>query len=102
MEDIIILKNIKLTFISTKEDKYENEISYFKLGKNMENKFSALNKVGFRVPYFETSDGKFLLKCKTKYVKIEFKKDEPINCEIHFKHYKMEQFEGWYVSCLKN
>ena len=50
MEDIIIVKNVKLTFITTKEDKYENQISYFRLGKNMENKFSAMNKVGFRLP----------------------------------------------------
>ena len=98
MDDIIIVKIVKLTFITTKEDKYENEISYFKLGKNMENKFSAMNKVGFRLPYFEATDGKFLLKCKNKYIKIELKKDEPINCEIHFKYYKMEEFEGYYVS----
>ena len=86
MEDIIILKNIKLTFISTKEDKYENEVSYFKLGKNMENKFSQINKVGMKNPYFEISEGKYLLKVKNKYIKIELKKDEPINCEIHLKH----------------
>ena len=98
MDDIIIVKNVKLSYITTKEDKYENEICYFKLGKNMENKFSAMNKVGFKTPYFETTDGKFLLKCKNKYVKIELKKDEPINCEIHFKHYKMDSFEGYYVN----
>ena len=89
---------MKLTFITTKEDKYENEISYFRLGKNMENKFSAMNKVSFRLPYFGTTDGKLLLKCKDKYIKIELKKDEPINCEIHFKYYKMSDFEGYYVS----
>ena len=59
-----------------------------------------MNKVGFRLPYFETVDGKFLLKCKNKYIKIELKKDEPINCEIHFKRYKMEGFEGYYISKL--
>ena len=92
MEDIIIVKNVKLLFIVTKENKYENEISYFKLAKNMENKFTALNKVGFKVPYFETTDGKFLLKVKHKNVKInELKKDEPITCEIHFKYYKLIQ-----------
>ncbi len=101
MEDIIILKNIKLTFLSTKEDKYDNEISYFRLGKNMENKFSQINKVGFRLPYFEISEQKYLLKVKNKYIKIDLKKDEPINCEIHLKYYKIDNFEGFYVSTLK-
>ena len=74
MEDIIILKNIKLTFISTKEDKYDNEISYFRLAKNMENKFSQINKVGMRVPCFEISEQIYLLMVKNKYIKIELKK----------------------------
>lgn len=64
-------------------------------------KFSAINKVGFKLPYFETNDGKLLLKVKSKNVKInELKKDEPITCEVHFKHYKMEDFEGYYVCKL--
>ena len=100
-DDIITVKNVKVRFLCTKEDKYENEITYFKLAKNMENKFTALNKVGFKVPYFETNDGKFLLKVKHKNVKInELKKDEPINCEVHFKYYKMSDFDGYYVSKL--
>lgn len=99
-DEITVVKNVKLRYLTTKEDKYENEILYFKLAKQMENKFSSINKVCYKLPYFETIDGKFLLKCKTKYVKIELKKDEPINCEVHLEHYKMDNFEGDYVSKL--
>ena len=103
MDGIIIIKNVKVRFLTTKEDKYENEISYFKLvDKNIENKLAVINKEGYKTPYFKTDDGKILLKCKNKYVKVEVKKDDPINCEIHFKYFKMEDFEGYYMSCLKN
>ncbi len=102
MEDKVGIKNIKLEFIVSKIDKYENEITYFKIvDKNMDNKFSSINKDKFNLPYFKTNDGKYLLKVKTKYVKIDdLNKDMTYICDLTFKYYKMGDVEGYYVSKL--
>ena len=100
-DDIIVVKNVKLKFISNKTDNYDNEITWFKIDKNSIGKFSVLKKDGYKLPYFESNDGKILLKVKSKNVKIdELKNDIVIICDIGFKYYKIGDYEGYYVSKL--
>ena len=80
---------------------YNNSICWFKIDKNSINKLSVLNKVGYKLPYFETEDFKTLLKVKSKHVKIdELKNDVVIACDIGFKYYKMNDVQGFYVNKL--
>ena len=98
-EDKVIIKNIKLEYISTKTDNYNNNQVYFKVLKGQENKFTAINKDGYHLPYFKTDDNKYLLKVKSKYVKLdELNKDMTYICDLEMKYYKMESVEGFYVS----
>ena len=102
-EENVTLKNIKLEYLSTKQDKYENEISYFKIkDRNIDQKFISLNKEGYKQPYFKTDKGSYILKAKTKYLKLkELKKDETVSTDITFKPYEMEDNKGFYVKLLK-
>ncbi|MFM7854410.1 MAG: hypothetical protein ACKO96_21430, partial [Flammeovirgaceae bacterium] len=63
---------------------------------------SAINKVGYHLPYFETTDEKHLLNVKSKHVKInDLKNYTVISCGVSFKHYKMGDVEGYFFFPLK-
>ena len=119
-DEITVIKNVKVRYLTTKMDKYDNEIIWFKIDKTSIDKLVVLNKVGFKLPYFETDDGKTLLKVKSKNVSIDdikpcdipyfdnddkktFKKVKSktdniiIACDICFKYYKINDIEGFYV-----
>ena len=102
-EENVTLKNIKLEYLTTKTDKYENEISYFKIkDKNIDQKFVSINKEGYKLPYFKTDKGSYILKAKTKYLKLkELKKDETVTSDITFNPYEMDNNKGYYVKQLK-
>ena len=103
MEDEkVVIKNVRVEYITTKTDKFNNEICYFKLkDKNIDTKFSVLINEGFNKPWFKTDKGHYILKVKTKYTKLkELKKEETILTDIAFKYYKMGEAEGFYVSLL--
>ena len=70
-DEITVIKNVKVRYLTTKMDKYDNEIIWFKIDKTSIDKLAVLNKVGFKLPYFETDDGKTLLKVKSKNVNID-------------------------------
>ena len=101
-EDKVVIKNIKLEYITTKKNEYDNEICYFKIkSKNVENQFSLVNKENYKLPYFKTNDNKYLLKVKSKYVKLDdLNKDMTYICDAECKYYKMNDFEGFYISKL--
>ena len=101
-EDKVIIKNLKLEYITTKKNEYDNEICYFKIKtKNVEQQFALINKEGYKLPYFKTNDLKFLLKVKSKYVKLnDLNKDMTYICDAECKYYKMNDVEGYYVSKL--
>lgn len=102
-EENITIKNIKLEYLTTKHDKYENEISYFKIkDKNIDQKFVSINREGYKQPYFKTDKGSYILKVKTKYLKLkELKKDEPVSTDIIFNPYEMDNNKGYYVKMVK-
>ena len=100
-DDKVVIKNQKVEVITKKMDNYNNEQVYFKMLKGQENKFTVINKDGYTLPYFKTIDGKYLLKGKSKYVKIDdLNKDMTYICDLELKYYKMNEVEGWYVSKL--
>ena len=57
-------------YLSTKTDKYDNEISYFKLiDKNFKNKMSAIlshQSDECKIPFWKTEDHEYILKVKKK------------------------------------
>ncbi len=102
-EENVTVKNVTLEYLSTKSDKYDNEISYFKIkDKNMDQKFTSINKENYKTPYFKTENGSYILKAKTKYLKLkELRKDDTISSDITFKPYDMEGNKGYYVKQVK-
>ena len=101
-DEIIVIKNVRVVYITTKQDRYNNEQAYFKIkDKNIEPKFSPIIKDGFNLPWFKSDKGQYILKVKSKYVKLnEPKKDLPVIVDIDFKYYKMNDVEGHYVSSV--
>ena len=101
-DDKIVIKNVKVEYITTQTDAFENEICYFKLkDKNIESKFAPIMKDGFKLPWFKSDKGYYLLKVKTKYNKLEqMHKEETVLVDAVFKYYKINDSEGFYVSQL--
>ena len=98
----IIIKNVKLTYLSTKTDSYNNENVYFKVStKDIQTKLNKLVVEGYKLPWFKGSDDKFLMKAKLKNVKLpDFIKQNIYITNISFKYYNMDGFEGYYVSTI--
>ncbi len=103
VEDKVIIKGLKLEFLATKVDNYNNEVSYFKImNKNVNEVFNTVNKENYTLPYFMSSnDNNYILKVKTKYMKLgELNKDMLYFCDAALKYYKMGNVQGYYVSKL--
>ena len=103
MEDEkVVIKNVRVEYISTKTDKYDNELIYFKIkDKNIELKFANIVKDGFHVPWFKSDKGQHILKVKPKYAKLkELAKDIVILTDITFNYYKMNDIQGFYVCSI--
>ena len=94
-------------YLSTKTDKYDNEVSYYKIiDKNYKNKMSAILKEvcdECKMPFWKTEDQEYILKVKAKYTPkatLDVGDLVPVNCI--FKHYCMETgddklLQGYYV-----
>ena len=101
-DEITVIKNVRVVYITTKNDRYNNEQAYFKIkDKNIEQKFSSIMKDGFNLPWFKSDKGQYVLKVKSKYVKLnDPKKDIPIIVDLDFKYYNMNDLQGFYVSMI--
>ena len=101
-DERVLIKSVRVEYIITKPDAYDNELSYFKMiDKNIDQKFIALIKDNLKNPWFKTDKGQTILKVKQKYMKLkEAKKEEVIVVDISFKYYKMNDVEGYYVCAL--
>ena len=101
-DEIIVIKNVRVVYITTKHDRYNNEQAYCKIkDKHIEPKFSPIIKDGFNLTWFKSDKGQYIMKVNSKYVKLnEPKKDLPVIVDIEFKYYKMNDVEGHYVSSL--
>ena len=98
----ILIKGVKLTYLTTKTDSYNNENVYFKVSKkDIETKLNKLNVEGYKLPWFEGNDGKFLMKAKYKNVKLpDFIKQNIYITNISFKYYNIDGNEGYYISSI--
>ena len=67
------VNGLLVEYLSTKIDKYDNEISYFKLiDKNYKNKMSAILKEvcdEIKMPFWKTEDHEYILKVKKTHTK---------------------------------
>ena len=82
-------------YLSTKTDKYDNEISYFKLiDKNLKNKMSNILKEvcdEIKMPFWKTEDHEYIFKVRKKYTpKNILGVNDIVTVNITFKHYCME------------
>jgi len=103
-DEKVVVKNVRVEYLSTKQDKYDNETSYFKIkDKNIDQKFGTIIKEGYNLPWFKSENGQTILKVKSKYVKLkdkELKKEELVVVDITFKYYKVNGTEGFYICVL--
>ena len=93
--DGIVLKNLKLKYLNTKTDKYDNEYAYYAiLNDNIK---CIATKLGDskRLPYFLGSDN-FVLKIKTKYLTEEQKSSG--TSIVNMKEYEYNEYSGYYVN----
>ena len=98
-------------FITTKTDKYDNEISYYKvIDKNYKNKMSGVLKEvceECRMPFWKTEDHEYILKVKTRNTHTPKKKlenNDIVTLNLMFKYYCMEKddglIQGYYAKIL--
>ena len=97
-------------YLSTKTDKYDNEVSYYKvIDKNVKNKMSAIFAQQCdecKMPFWKTEDSEYILKCKTKYApKKDLEDNGIVTVNIVFKYYCMETdddklLQGYYIKNL--
>ena len=101
-EELITIKKIRVEYLSTKQDKYNQDVSYFKIKDfDIDTRFAIIKREGYIVPMFKSENGITILKTKQKYVKLkEPKRDEIVTVDIGFHYYKMNGIEGYYVRSL--
>ena len=96
-------------YLSTKTDKYDNEISYFKLiDKNLKNKMSNILKEvcdEIKMPFWKTEDHEYILKVKKRHTpKTTLDVNDIVTVNLMFKHYCMEKddglIQGYYAKIL--
>ena len=104
-EEILVIKNAKLEYITTKTDNYNNELSYFKIkDKSIIQKLEKYSEDSdFKLPIFASNKGKSkILKAKQKYVKVNsLPKNETITVELTLKEYEVNGNSGFYVASIK-
>ena len=89
------VNGLLVEYLSTKTDKYDNEISYFKLiDKNYKNKMSAILKEvcdEIKMPFWKTEDHEYILKVKKRHTpKNILDVNDIVTVNMTFKHYCME------------
>ena len=87
-------------YLTTKVDKYDNEISYYKIiDKNYKQKMSSILKEQCdecRMPFWKTDDQEIILKVKTKNIipEKDLKNNDITTLNMTFKYYCMQKDEG--------
>ena len=110
--NIIEIKDLKLEFIISKTDNYNNDISYLKvIDKAFKTKLQPiLSQVceECRIPCWKADDGLYMLKCKNKFMpEKEFENNEIFNADLDFNYYSMskddgELLQGYYLKINTN
>lgn len=89
----IEVKGLKTEYLSTKTDKYDNEISYLKVIDNKKKLEPILSQTcdDCKIPIWKTDDGLYIIKVKKKFMpKQEFEPLDIINVNATFSYYCME------------
>ena len=98
-DDGITLKNLKLKYLSTKKDKYDNEFAYYSiLNDNVKNIAMKINSSD-KTPYF-MGEKNFILKVKSRYITDEQKISG--NFTAKMKYYNYNEITGYYINELIN
>ena len=109
--NIIEIKDLKLEFIISKTDNYNNDISYLKvIDKAFKTKLQPILSQmcdECRLPCWRADDGLYMLKCKNKFMpEKEFENNEIFNADLDFNYYSMEKNEeliqGYYLKINTN
>ena len=110
--NIIEIKDLKLEFIITKTDDYQNEISYIKVvDKAFKSKLQPiLSQVcdDCKLPLWKSEDGIYILKCKNRWMPENkvFEKNEIFVANLNFNYYNMAKDEaliqGFYLKVSTN
>ena len=99
------VKNINVTYVSTKTDNYDNTICYFKVTDTKAKKKLSpiLSEVcdECRIPVWKAEDGAYLLKVKQRYAPKSFMPDAVLTVKLTFKYYCMSKddslLQGFYA-----
>jgi len=90
--------NVNLKYITTKTDKYDNEIVYYAiLNDNFEDMIKEVS-TEMKTPYFEGKDN-YVLKIKSKYL-TEAQKICG-TATVKMKSYSFEEFNGYFINDLE-
>ena len=94
----IEIKNLNVTYISTKTDKFDNTICYFKVThpKAKKKLTPILSQMcdDCRLPLWETDDGEYMIKVKQKYAPKLLVSNTDLTVMLVFKYYCMEVMDG--------
>ena len=101
----IEIKNIIITYISTKTDKFDNTICYFKVtdtkAKKKLSPILSQKSDELRLPIWETDDGKYMVKVKKKYSPDLLIANTDLTVLLSFKYYSMDKddilYQGFYA-----
>jgi hypothetical protein len=105
MADNLIIKELKVKFISSKVDNYDNMISYFKIvDKEAKKKLKLVNKLSDTLykPFWTTDEKEMMLKVKTKHIKRkDLIKNNEYVCDTDLVPYYVEktanELKGYYA-----
>ena len=100
--DIIYINDIDLEYVSTKTDKYDNDVSYFKIIDSMVKAnlkpIRDMDFDTFRMPYWITDNNEIILKVKNKFItNNKFKQGHLYNANIEFIAYGFETDDGTFM-----
>ena len=94
----IEIKNLTVTYISTKTDKFENVICYFKVTDTKAKKILTpiVSQIcpECRLPLWETENIEYMLKVKQKYAPKGLTADAELQVMLTFKYYCMSVGDG--------
>ena len=110
--NIIEIKDLKLEFIITKADNYNNDISYLKvIDKAFKSKLQPILSQmcdDCKVPLWKSEDGIYMLKSKARWMPEGrvFEKNEIFVADLNFHYYNMEKndelIQGYYFKLSTN
>ena len=101
----IEIKNIIITYISTKTDKFDNTICYFKVTDTKAKKKLSLILSQLsdecRLPLWKTESNEYMIKVKQKYAPKILIVDTDLTVQLTFKYYCMDKddklLQGYYT-----